>query len=723
MTPEAKKKWINTLKFFAAYLVAAWTFLQFVDWVLNRYNISPHWVDILLWFFIGISPSLLIYFYHQERLGKRIVKLREKILIPLNFILLFIGLYFGFGNSDLGATTKEINYTDEQGVAQSKTITKEEFRIGVPIYGFKNLSNDKSLDWMQYGIGRLLEEDLSQNKSLSPDFSFYTDTSTKIEESTIFNDFYIDGNFKKEGENYSITAYKRKANNGKVLKKNTFTGKDLLPLIDEVSLFVIENSGFVESKELRYLDYPINEFMSDSLEAIREFIEGNYNKAVAIDKRFALAYLEYAKRSLRVSRGKLEVQDLADKAFEYRTQLPLQKQLEVYIQRNLAYENFDEATEQVKLQLEVDPHNEFYNDVLFSIYGETKQTDKFYESSFKLFDIDQNPDTGTNLALAALVNGNDEMLIEEIKKYELLSPNLKIFRLQPLIFKGNIKKAEKLLEDIKALYPYTKYRAQAYDTAIAYLKKKGYDISRLKKFEGTYRASFNEQEQIYWIENNRLIQYVKNQTMQAFFPAGENSAVSGFLNDGVKKCDLILSDSGKPIGLDYNQINYNNTNSYWYWKEDESIRNAHRAFDEGDFENALKLYEKAQVENPKHGYIPNIISYLKYIKDNDKATILKQNEAFSGDYGPRKFWIEDGKFYYKRKDNKTELAKVELLPISENHYMDLTRLGTIMAFEKDPSGKMASKSYSFIIGKELKFEWVHNYGNNANVTNYFLKND
>ena len=46
MSPEVKKKWINTLKFFAAYLVAAWTFLQFVDWVLNRYNISPHWVDI-----------------------------------------------------------------------------------------------------------------------------------------------------------------------------------------------------------------------------------------------------------------------------------------------------------------------------------------------------------------------------------------------------------------------------------------------------------------------------------------------------------------------------------------------------------------------------------------------------------------------------------------------------------------------------------------------------
>ena len=144
-----KKKWINTLKFFAAYLVAAWTFVQFVDWILNRYNISPHWVDILLWFFIGISPSLLIYIYHQERLSKRILKLREKIIIPLNVILLVIALYFGFGNSDLGATTKEIQFTDEQGQAQSEIITKEEFRIGIPIYGFKNLAEEKSLDWLR----------------------------------------------------------------------------------------------------------------------------------------------------------------------------------------------------------------------------------------------------------------------------------------------------------------------------------------------------------------------------------------------------------------------------------------------------------------------------------------------------------------------------------------------------------------------------------------------
>lgn len=695
MSAESKKKWIKTLKFLAAYLVAAWTFLQFVDWVLNRYSISPHWVDILLWFFIGITPSLLIYFYHQERLSKRIVKLREKIIIPLNVILLITGLYFGFGNSDLGATTKKINYTDEQGLAQSETITKEEFRIGVPIYGFNNLSDNDSINWLEYGIGRLLEEDLLQNKSLSPDFQTIYKTSYKIEEASLFNDFYIDGEYTKEGDEYTVTAYKRKATNGKILQKKTFKGAKILPLIDDIAVFVTENSGFVETQQLRYLDYPLNEFMSDSIEAIKAYLNNDFYKATDIDEDFAMAYLANAKRSLRISRGKLEVQDLTDKAFENRSKLPKQKQLEVYIQRNLAYENYEDAAEQVKLQLEVDPHNQFYNQVLFSIYGETKQTEEFLESSWRLFDIDQDPETGTNLAIAAMVNGDDQMLIDEIKKYELISPNLKIFRIQPLLFKGDVAQAEDLLKDIETLYPGYKYRATVYDSAVAFQKKYGNDISRLKKFEGSYRSNHNEQIHTLWIEHNRLIQYVKNQKMNALLPAGNTSAATGFVNDQTYRHDLVFDENGDTLGYFFCILNYNNTNKFWFWKEDETIKKAHEAFDDKDFAKAEQLYELAVAENPKHIYLKNYLDHLKYIKAMGQDSLVKQHEKYVGTYGPREFWIEDNRFYYKRQDETTNLPRLELLPINANTYMDVTRPGTLMLFEPSDNGKLASVSHSF----------------------------
>ncbi|MGV6831026.1 MAG: tetratricopeptide repeat protein [bacterium] len=714
-----KKKWFTTLKILAAYLVAAWTFLQFVDWILNRYNVSPYWVDVLLWFFVGIIPSLMIYLYHKERIDKRILKLREKIIFPLNIILLAIALYFGFGNSDLGATTKEISYTDEQGLKQSATITKEEFRIGIPIYGFEDLSNDDSLEWLRYGIGRLLVYDIEQNKSLSSDFSYITSTTDKILEASIFNDFYVDGSYQKNGEEYSITVYKRKANNGKILAETTVSGTDLLPLIDDLTVFLTENSGFVESANLRYLDFPINEFMSDSLEAIREFIDGNYSKAVAIDKRFAMAYLENAKRSLRFSRGKLEVQDLADKAYKYRGRLPLQKKLEVNIQRNLAYENYDDATEQVKLQLEVDPHNEFYNQVLFSIYGETKQTEKYAEASDRLFRIDPNSETGTNLAEAAMVDGQDDRLIEEIKKYEIVSPMLRVYRLKPLLHKGDYKKAAAVMDEIKEAYPGWNNRWQVYDSAVVYLNENGNDIDKLKQFEGTYRSSFSEQMKELWVENDRLIQYVKNQSMDALVLASDNSVVTGFINNVTYRHRLLYNDSGKVIAIKTYLYQYSGTSSYIYWKEDEIIRRAHEAFDEGNLEEAELLYKEAIAENPEHEYLKNSLKHLNYIKSITPEALLAQHEQFIGTYGPREFWIDEGKLYYKRKAESNDLPRLELLALDENSYMDVTRTNTIMSFEVDStSGNMASNSYSYNFEKQ---KWEQS--DNVNTTNYFLKDD
>ncbi|WP_299521677.1 hypothetical protein [Winogradskyella sp.] len=723
MSPEVKKKWINTLKFFAAYLVAAWTFLQFVDWVLIRYNISPHWVDILLWFFIGISPSLIIYLYHQERLSKRIVKLREKIFIPLNFIILFIGLYFGFGNTDLGATTKEINYTDEQGEAQTKTITKEEFRIGIPIFNFDQINKDSTTTWLQWGIGQLLNEDLLQNKNLSPEYLGEANTSDKIRTASLFYDYYVDGNYQKVGDDYEITVHVRKATNGKSLNKQTFKGPDVLKLLDDISVFITSSLGFVESNKLNYIDLPISEFMSNSLPAIEAYVSNNYTKAYNIDETFALAYLEEAKISTAFNKGKLETQDITDKAFTYKSKLPLQKQLEVYIQRSLAYDNYDEAEAQVKLQLEVDPSNDFYNNVLFSIYGETKNVEGYLKASEALFRKDPSNESGLSLGTASLVSGNDDEFLKALAPFELINPDLKILKLEPLILKGDIKKAEAIFEEYKLAEPRNTNRFRAYDSIFKFYKNNTPKVENLEQFVGTYRSGVNEQMIDFWINGDRLVQYVKNQSMRPLVSAGPEAVGGGFLLGDTFYSKLIKSETnGKVIGISAYQFFWRITDNRIYWKLDDDIIAANEAFEMNNIEEAIGLYEVAIASNPKHGYLPNILSHLKYTQNKDKDSLLMQHQKFAGSYGPRKFWVEDGKFYYKRKGEDSELSKVELLSVSENRYMDLTRLGTMMAFEKDPSGKMASNSYSFIIGEDLVFEWRVS-DNNDSVTNYFLKDD
>lgn len=717
-----KKRWFKTLQFLAAYLVAAWTFLQFVDWILNRYEISPYWVDVLLWIFIGIIPSLMIYLHNQERINKRILKLREKIIFPLNIVLLSIGLYFGFGNTDLGATTKLIDYTTENGEQKTALITKEEFRTGIPIYGFKQVVKDSATDWMRYGIGRLLYEDLLQNKSLSPEFDYLTDTTTKIREASLFYDFYVDGSYQKTGDNYEITTHIRKANNGKSLKKQTFTGPDFMKLLDDISVFITSEAGFVEnSNSLKYIDLPINEFISNSLPALKAYANGNYMKAYDIDERFALAYLEQAKRNTIFNKGKLETQDIIDKAFSIKNKLPLQKQLEVYIQRSLAYEQYDDAEKQVKLQLEVDPTNEFYNRVLFAVYGETRNTESYMQASEKLFDNDPNSFTGLNLAEAAMINGEEDRLIEAIKTYEIIQPAISALKIEPLILKGDIKSARSIFEEHKLSNPNNKNRNRAYDSIFNYLKDNNPKTQNLKQFIGTYRSEQNDHIIEYWIEKDRLVYFVKNQNMDIMVPAGPDAIGGGFIQTGTFYRKLVKDNNGKTIGIYNYQFNWNNTSERLYWKLDKHILAANQAFENKDLKLADSLYKIAFEFNPKHSYLKNISTHLEYIKNKSKDSLILQHKAFAGDYGPRKFWIENDKFYYKRKGESIELVKVELLPMSENRYMDLTRLGTIMEFVEDPSGKTASKSYSYIIGKDLQFEWE--FVNNDEVVNYFLKDN
>jgi hypothetical protein len=227
----------------------------------------------------------------------------------------------------------------------------------------------------------------------------------------------------------------------------------------------------------------------------------------------------------------------------------------------------------------------------------------------------------------------------------------------------------------------------------------------------------------FWINGDRLVQYVKNQKMRPVLPAGPDALGGGFLVGDTFYCELVKNETNdKVIGFSAYQFFWRLTDNRFFWKLDDDIIAANKAFENKNIEEAIKLYEVAIASNPKHGYLPNILSHLKYMQNKDKDSLLLQHQRFVGTYGPRKFWVEDEKFYYKRKGEATELSKVELLPISENRYMDLTRLGTMMEFKKDPSGKLASNSYSFIIGEDLEFEWRES-DNNDKVTNYFLKDD
>ena len=81
---------------------------------------------------------------------------------------------------------------------------------------------------------------------------------------------------------------------------------------------------------------------------------------------------------------------------------------------------------------------------------------------------------------------------------------------------------------------------------------------------------------------------------------------------------------------------------------------------------------------------------------------MNQFKEVEGNYGPRKFWVDNGKLFYKRTDFKT-LGQVQLLPISENRYINLTRMNDNLIFEYKDGKAVASYAWKFDCEK---MEWV-----------------
>ena len=56
--------------FLGFYAVAGWTLIQFVDWLVNRYVLSPYLVDLSLGLILSMIPSVIILAYFHGSPGK-----------------------------------------------------------------------------------------------------------------------------------------------------------------------------------------------------------------------------------------------------------------------------------------------------------------------------------------------------------------------------------------------------------------------------------------------------------------------------------------------------------------------------------------------------------------------------------------------------------------------------------------------------------------------------
>lgn len=709
-----KKKWKKVVQIVAGYLVAAWTFLQFIDWILVRYQISPYWVDILLWVFVGILPSLVLYVLNADRINDLNLKLKEKIIFPANILILGVLIFFIFGGSDLGSTTKEVTFTNEFGATQTQTITKEEFRIGIPIFNFQQKQKDSVHEWIGKTINKLIVLDLDQDKNFAPNWNYLDNTVEKVKLSSIFNDYYVDGEYEVKDSVYSITSILRNSKNGKEIKRIELSGEDFFSLIDQTTIFIKESIVLRDELRDRYVDLEIGEITTESMQALKAWSNQEYEKAVEEDDAFALAYFYNAQRRTRFSQGELEEKYLIDKAYEHKDRLPYQLQFEILMYKHMVYNRWADAEELLKYQLEIEPNNKSYNHLLYMIYSETKNIDGYYEHALARFNKDKNITTSQEYFMALVLKGEFKKATNLVKMFELLAPDVQeVQRIKAYNYlaSGNLDESEKVYKKIKLRWPEESVYQEVVDEYIKDKRNNKIMPFEPASFNGVYRSSMNEQQIEYFKSDGIMYIHYSNQLLNTAIESGTNELLYLEPPNSFGSKHRFVKDSTQQVyRVEVDQFSQKKVNKFYYYRETEQIRDAFQRLNEGKIEGLKESFETLVKQHPNHWFLEGVLQHVTYIEDKTSEQLQKQFSKIAGNYENRVFWVENGKLYYKR-DN---LAKLELLPISETRYINLSKYITNHEFEFLKDNQVASYAWTYDVDTG---EW----SKLADERNYLLK--
>jgi tetratricopeptide (TPR) repeat protein len=312
------------------YIAAGWGMIQFIDWIVNRYLLSPHLIDLTIVILLSLIPSSTVVAYYHGRPGKNRWKKREIIGIPLNVIVTIILVVSLFSGKDLGSVSQKVTLKDETGKTIERTIPKSKFRKKIALFFFDNKSGDAALDWLQFSVPYLLEFDLTQDLYLEVKSTYSQILETrdyyvynKIKEAgfkdglglplmlkkkvagEIHMDYFLSGTISKQSGNMVLEATLYHTKDAGEAAGNTLKGTDIFKLVDDLAVRLKHDLDIPKGHIERANDLPVAEMFTNSIPAARSFILGQnailfnkdwpkalkfYRESADKDPSFAVAY-------------------------------------------------------------------------------------------------------------------------------------------------------------------------------------------------------------------------------------------------------------------------------------------------------------------------------------------------------------------------------------------------------------------------------------------------
>jgi len=299
-----------------AYFAGGWILLEFTDWAVGRWVLSPHITDVVVAAWLLMIPAVALVAWTHGAPGRDRWTRVEFIGTALN-LLLAAAIMFGlFRGRDLGAATSTVTVLDEEGRSVEREIPKREFTRRVGVFAFVNESGDAEFDWLQLGTPWSLTIDLEQDDWIRPVTGFaeelggegpFSPTHLPLSRQRDlakdrFLDYLLVGSIHGRGDSLVLASRLYDAQTGALIAEREFQGTHPLDLVDRVSSQLREDLDMPSGHVARTPDLPVRELLSDSLVAVRAFLQAEYAEgrdaganlrllaaAAGTDSTFALA--------------------------------------------------------------------------------------------------------------------------------------------------------------------------------------------------------------------------------------------------------------------------------------------------------------------------------------------------------------------------------------------------------------------------------------------------
>lgn len=306
-----EKWWARKVpQYLGTYLAVGFGLLQFLAFIVSRYELGEHWVDkyLVVWLTLLPAVATAVYFGGKLRPNFAADNLNwAKLLVAGNVVasLALGGLLF---NGTGAAQGQFVELTNEDGEQVSAVVPTLQKVKTLACFQFENETGDETRDWEGVAFSHLLSLDLEQR----PEFyvvseytlnGYYNNvglTAFKVPSvgmqreiaQKTRSDYFTRISYAQKGEEYEFKGQLYSTRDGKPLLDIEVTDQDPFLAIDEIKQQIVVNIPDAFEEVENQISLPAAALLTGNKEALEYFTQSRmayYKNPTALEEVLALA--------------------------------------------------------------------------------------------------------------------------------------------------------------------------------------------------------------------------------------------------------------------------------------------------------------------------------------------------------------------------------------------------------------------------------------------------